>query len=79
MGKLSAAGFDVLETRVVDRVRFGDSPLMECENVVLTNHQAGTTWEARIRGTDQWIENVNRFLNGEKPLYLLNNVWQASG
>jgi phosphoglycerate dehydrogenase-like enzyme len=78
-GKLSAAGFDVLETRVVDGVRFGDSPLMECENVVLTNHQAGTTWEARIRGTEQWVENVNRFLNGEKPLFLLNNVWQSSG
>jgi lactate dehydrogenase-like 2-hydroxyacid dehydrogenase len=78
LGKLSAAGFDVLETRVVDGVRYGDSPLMDCDNVVLTDHQAGTTLEARERGDIQWVANINRFLNGEKPLYLLNNVWQAS-
>jgi lactate dehydrogenase-like 2-hydroxyacid dehydrogenase len=78
MGKLSAAGFDVLETRVMDNVRYGDSPLMECENVVLTDHQAGTTLEARKRGEKQWVANINRFLDGMKPLYLVNNVWQAS-
>jgi phosphoglycerate dehydrogenase-like enzyme len=74
-GKLSAAGIDDLETRVVEGVRFGDSPLLDCDNVVFTIHQAGTTLEARARGKKQWVENVNRFLDGEKPYYLINKVW----
>ncbi len=76
--KLSAAGIDDLDTRVVDGVLFGDSPLVDCDNVVFTIHQAGTTVEARARANKQWVENVNRFLDGEKPHYLVNGVWPPS-
>jgi lactate dehydrogenase-like 2-hydroxyacid dehydrogenase len=77
-GKLSAAGIDDLETRVVDGVLFSDSPLVDCDNVVFTIHQAGTTLEALARGDKQWVENINRFLDGEKPDNLVNEVWPPS-
>jgi phosphoglycerate dehydrogenase-like enzyme len=77
-GKLSAAGIDDLDTRVVDGVIFGDSPLVDCDNVVFTIHQAGTTKEAMARANEQWVENVNRFLDGETPHCLVNDVWPPS-
>lgn len=78
VGKLSAAGIDDLNTRVVDGVLFGYSPLVDCDNVVFTIYQAGTTKEARARESKQWVENINRFLDGEKPHYLVNEVWPPS-
>jgi len=77
-GKLSAAGIDDLETKVVEGVVFSDSPLVDCDNVVFTIHQAGTTVEARARAQKQWVENVNRFLDGEKPRNLVNGIWPPS-
>jgi len=74
-GSLSGAGMDGVNTRNVDGVFITDSPLSECHNVVITPHIAGPTREAKVRGFGQWVENVCRFLNGEKPLYLLNDVW----
>ncbi len=76
-GKLSGAGLDGVNTRVVDGAFFNDSPLSECDNVVITPHIAGPTKEAKARGVKQWVENVCRFLNGEKPLYLVNDVWPS--
>ncbi len=73
-GKLSAAGFDVYET-AQDGVLVPDTPLTECENIILTPHTAGPTKEAMMRMYSQWTQNVFRFLDGEKPLYLLNNRW----
>jgi len=73
-GKLSAAGLDVVKTRVVDGFATLDSPLVGCENVVFTPHQAGTTFEARNRSKLQWSENVIKVLNGEKPSFIVNDV-----
>jgi lactate dehydrogenase-like 2-hydroxyacid dehydrogenase len=73
-GKLSAAGLDVVKTRVVDGFATLDSPLVGFENVVFTPHQAGTTFEARNRSKLQWSENVIRVLNGEKPSFIVNDV-----
>lgn len=72
---LSGAGIDGVNTRTVDGLFITDSPLSECHNVVITPHIAGPTREAKVRGWGQRVENVCRFLNGEKPLYLLNDVW----
>jgi lactate dehydrogenase-like 2-hydroxyacid dehydrogenase len=76
-GKLSGAGMDDLGHRIVDGVIFGDSPLIECDNVVTTPHLAGTSWEALTQSTVQWVANVAKVLSGETPLYLLNDVWPS--
>jgi phosphoglycerate dehydrogenase-like enzyme len=76
-GRLNGTGMDGVNTRNVDGVFVVDSPLSKCDNVVITPHIAGPTLEARDRGWKQWVENVCRFLDGEKPLYLLNDVWST--
>jgi phosphoglycerate dehydrogenase-like enzyme len=76
-GRLSGAGLDGVNTRVVDGVFFNDSPLSEGDTVVITPHIAGPTREAKKRGVKQWVENVCRFLNGEEPHYLVNDVWPS--
>jgi phosphoglycerate dehydrogenase-like enzyme len=77
-GRLSGAGLDGVNTRVVDGAFFNDSPLSKCDNVVITPHIAGPTREAKARGVKQWVKNVCRFLNGENPLYLVNDVWSKT-
>lgn len=43
------------------------------ENVCMTPHSSVTP-EAMVRMTAQGFDNVFRFLSGEKPLYIVNNV-----
>ncbi len=74
-GKLSAAGFDVVNMTIEDGVWAPDSPIIECENIVITPHTAGPTKEAMVRMDAQWSENVFMFLDGNKPHNLLNDVW----
>ena len=74
-GKLLGAGLDFVNTRLENGVQVPDSPLLECENVIITPHIAGPTRESQMRGREQWSENVVRLLNGEKPRYLVNDVW----
>jgi phosphoglycerate dehydrogenase-like enzyme len=74
-GKLSGAGLDFVNIRMENGVRVPNSPLLECENVIITPHIAGPTRESQIRGFEQWSENVIRLLDGEKPLYIVNDVW----
>ncbi len=77
-GRLSAAGLDVVKTRVVDGLETLDSPLNGFENVVFTPHQAGTTFEARNRSKLQWSENIIKVLKGEEPYFIVNGVWPPS-
>jgi phosphoglycerate dehydrogenase-like enzyme len=74
-GKLSAAGIDDYGYKVVDGYMVGNSPLVGCENALLTPHLAGTSRDAMERWEVQWVDNARRFLTGEKPLYILNGVW----
>jgi phosphoglycerate dehydrogenase-like enzyme len=48
-----------------------DSPLRSLENVVMVSHQ-GTAPEAGKRMVYVAVENVTRFLQGERPLYIQN-------
>jgi len=74
-GKLSAAGLDVVTTKVVDGITSLDSPLVGCENIVFSPHQAGTTFEARNRSKLQWSDNIIKVLKGENPSFIVNDVW----
>jgi D-3-phosphoglycerate dehydrogenase len=74
-GKLSGVGVDTIPMEIEDGFFVHDSPLPTLENVVFTPHIAGTSKEALIRADVMWVENVCRFLNGEKPLHIVNDVW----
>jgi len=53
-----------------------DRLLSGFENVVMTPHSSVTP-ASRKRGGIQAFDNVYRFLRGEKPLYLVNDVWPS--
>jgi phosphoglycerate dehydrogenase-like enzyme len=44
------------------------------KNVIITPHTA-TSNEAMMRVWVQVVDNVCRLFEGEKPLYLVNDVW----
>ena len=73
-GKLSGVGVDTVPIEVEDGFFVFDSPLPAMENVVLTPRTSGTSKEALIRANVKWVENVSRFLNGEEPLHIVNDV-----
>jgi phosphoglycerate dehydrogenase-like enzyme len=49
-----------------------DHPLFGLENVILTPHLAGSTRESGMRIIGMAMDNLNRVMNGEKPLWVLN-------
>lgn len=69
-GHLSAAGLDVFEREPVD-VR---NPLLELENVVLTDHIASHTWAGHHRLYEMAARQVLQVLRGEQPDHPLNSV-----
>lgn len=71
-GKLSGASIDVPRD-LEDRKDFEDL-FAGFENVVLTPHISGRTEEARLRWQTQAAENIKRFHEGMKLLYLVNEV-----
>ena len=54
-----------------------DHPLMGLGNVMMTPHVSGFTVEGVERAKVQLFDNVCKFLRGEKPLYLVNDVWPS--
>jgi phosphoglycerate dehydrogenase-like enzyme len=49
-----------------------DSPLRKMDNVIMTPHQGGAP-EAFTRMFEAAVENVERFLRGERPMYVQNS------
>ena len=73
--RIAGAAFDVFETWPVR----SDSPLLKMDNVVLTPHIGGATAETVVRYSTMIVDDVERFLKGERPLNLLNpQVWGKS-
>ncbi len=74
--RIAGAAFDVYETWPVRP----DSPLLELDNVVLTPHIGGATAETLVRYSGWIVDDVERFLRGERPVNLLNpQVWEKHG
>lgn len=69
-GRLEGAGIDVFAEEPVNPA----SPLLRSDKVILSPHVAGATNESRVRIMNVLIENVNRVLRGEKPLFVVNGV-----
>ncbi|MCY3543831.1 MAG: 2-hydroxyacid dehydrogenase [Chloroflexi bacterium] len=62
-GVIAGAGLDVFEQEPVDP----DNPLLRMDNVVVTPHMAGTTWNTWFRRAQFGYENMQRVWNGEAP------------
>lgn len=69
-GVLAGAGVDVFSEEPIS----SNNPLLQCKNILLTPHLAGTTSEARSRIIEVSIKNIVRVLKGEKPLNVVNGV-----
>jgi phosphoglycerate dehydrogenase-like enzyme len=62
--KIAGAGLDVFEREPVDP----KNPLLTLDNVVLSPHTAGTTWDTWFRRADFAYKNFQRVWAGEAPL-----------
>ncbi len=69
-GRIAGAGLDVFEQEPVDP----GNPLLKMDNVVVTPHSAGTTWDTWGRRARFAYDNIERVWRGEAPLAVVNGV-----
>ena len=65
-GVILGAGLDVLEVEPPDP----RDPILSLDNVVITPHQAGPTYESFAKRSRNAYENMQRVWNGEAPLWV---------
>lgn len=65
-GVIAGAGIDVFEKEPVDP----DNPLLKMNNVIVTPHMAGTTWDTWFRRGRFAYDNMKRVWNDKPPLAL---------
>lgn len=69
-GQIAGAGLDVFAVEPLPL----DDPLLTLDNVVLTPHVAGATYETAERRAVAAAENVRRVARGDDPLYLVGHL-----
>ena len=57
--------------RIPLRVLAPDNPLLKLDNVVLTAHFAGPTWDNHVARFRNAFDNVQRVARGEGPLWVV--------
>ena len=65
--KLFGAGLDVFDQEPPPP----DNPLFKLDNVLLTSHFAGPTWDNHVARFRNAFDNVQRVNRGEKPLWVV--------
>ena len=68
--RIAGAGLDVFEEEPVD----SENPLLKMDNVVVTPHSAGTTWDTWSRRAEFAYGNIKRVWEGEAPLAVVNGL-----
>ena len=72
-GHLGGAGLDHVQGEILSP----DHPLIKLENVVLTPHVGGATYDTEVNQTNMVVGDICRVLAGERPHHLANpEVWQ---
>ncbi|MEC7301616.1 MAG: 2-hydroxyacid dehydrogenase [Pseudomonadota bacterium] len=66
-GKILAAGLDVFDQEPPQP----NNPLFKLDNVILSAHLAGPTFESNIARVRNAFDNVQRVARGEKPLWVI--------
>ena len=66
-GKLFGAGLDVFDQEPPP----ADNPLLKLDNVVLTAHFAGPTWDNHVARFRNAFDNIQRMHRGEPPLWVV--------
>jgi phosphoglycerate dehydrogenase-like enzyme len=66
-GTIAAAGLDVFDQEPPP----ADNPLFGLDNVILTAHMAGPTWENRFKRFRNAFDNVQRVERGETPMWVI--------
>lgn len=61
--RIAGAGLDVFEKEPVDP----NNPLLRLDNVVVTSHTAGTTWDTWSRRAEFAYQNMKRVWEGQPP------------
>jgi len=70
--KIAGAGLDVM----VDEPPSKDNPLLNVENITITPHTAGPTWENWSKAFRNAFDNVQRVDRGERPLWVIPELRQ---
>ena len=65
--KIRGAGLDVFDQEPPQ----ADNPLLSLDNVVLTAHLAGPTFESHVARVRNGFDNVQRVARGESPLWVI--------
>jgi phosphoglycerate dehydrogenase-like enzyme len=61
--RIAGAALDVFEKEPVDP----GNPLLKLDNVIVTPHSAGTTWDTWFRRADFAYQNMKRVWDGQSP------------
>jgi phosphoglycerate dehydrogenase-like enzyme len=69
-GQLLGAGLDVFSQEPIAT----DNPLLEFQNVMLTPHSAGPTWQSFPRRFANCFANIERVRRGERPMWLVEEL-----
>lgn len=67
-GRLGGAGLDHVDGEVLPP----DHPLVGLDNVVLTPHIGGATYDTEVNHTTMIVEDLARILAGERPVRIAN-------
>jgi phosphoglycerate dehydrogenase-like enzyme len=67
-GQIAGAGLDVTEKEPLAP----DNPLWEAPNLILTPHRAGASQHRPRMVFEFFLQNLERYLNGEKPLNVID-------
>lgn len=73
-GTIAGAGLDVFEHEPPRN----DHPLFALENVVLTPHLAGPTWESKTAMMRNAFDNIERVERGQQPLWVVPELRSGS-